>query len=52
MKRRHERQSQKKHRSIKTKFLNITKQFSDNNKTLGYHERYQCDQGSRKETYR
>ena len=31
-------QSQKKRTSIKTKFLNITKQFNDNNKTLEYHE--------------
>ena len=34
MERRHYRQSQKKHTSIKTKFLNITKQFNDNNTTL------------------
>ena len=39
--------SQKKHPALKRKFLNITKQFNDNNKTLEYHERYQSDQGSR-----
>ena len=33
----------KKHTSIKIKFLNITKQFNDNNKTLEYNERYQCN---------
>ena len=32
----YKRQSQKKHTSIKTKFLNITKHFNDNNKTLEY----------------
>ena len=32
--------------SIKTKFLNITNQCNDNNTTLEYHERCQCDQGA------